>query len=47
MLKRKNAYKKLAIFLGIPIEKTHISTFNIEQCYKVIQYANDILEDKQ
>lgn len=46
MLKRKNAYKKLSHFLEIPREKTHIGSFDQEQCQKVIQFANEILGDK-
>lgn len=42
-LKRKNAYKKLACFLEIPIEKTHIATFDQEQCQRTIEFAEQFL----
>jgi hypothetical protein len=46
MLKRGDAYKKLAKFLGVHIEETHIANFDIEQCQKVIEFGNDIWRDK-
>lgn len=46
MFKRKNAYKKLAISLEIPREKTHIANFDQEQCQKTMQFARELLEDK-
>ena len=46
MLTRKDAYKKLSLFLGIPRKETHIAEFNWEQCQKTLQFANEILEDK-
>ena len=40
MLKRSNAYRKLAQFLGI--KEAHIANLDIEQCQKVIEFGNDI-----
>jgi len=46
MLTRRNAYKKLARFLEIPREKTHIANFDLDQCQRTLQFAYEILEDK-
>ena len=44
MLKRSNAYRKLARFLDI--KEAHIANFDKEQCDKVIKFGNDIWRDK-
>ena len=46
MFDRKGAYKELAHFLGISVEKTHIANFDQSQCQATIHFANMILEDK-
>lgn len=38
-IKRQRAYKKLAHYLNLPIEKTHIGAFSKQQCEKVIEFV--------
>jgi len=36
---RQEAYRRLAEYLGLKIEDTHIGLFDIKKCYKAIQFA--------
>ena len=38
-IKRSEAYRRLANFLGLEISKTHIGHFGIEQCGQVIKFV--------
>ena len=41
-LSRTQAYSWLSNQMGLPIEKTHIGMFEIEQCQKVIEIVSNI-----
>ena len=41
LMKRNQAYKWLAVQLGIESRDCHIGMFDIETCKKVIELAND------
>lgn len=44
-LKRKKAYRRLGVFLGLERELTHIGMFNADTCRKVIIWSNKTLND--
>lgn len=44
-IKRKEAYKKLSEYLGLPREYTHIGMFNIETCNKVLDWTREKLDE--
>ncbi|MGL4631546.1 MAG: zinc-finger-containing protein [Leadbetterella sp.] len=43
IMSRRDAYRKLSIYLGLPIEYTHIGMFSTETCKKVIEFSKEII----
>ena len=41
-MRRKKAYRKLAMSMGLAEEDCHIGRFNIEQCEEVIKVCNNL-----
>lgn len=37
---RREAYKKLEVFLGLSRKETHIGHFNIKQCQRTLDFCN-------
>lgn len=38
--RRNTAYKLLATRMGLPVEKTHIGMFDVEQCKQVVRICD-------